>query len=138
MENTSPKTCPTCGSWWRLPLLLALILVAIVWWRARGIREAAPDAAKDGAAQAAESAERERVSLEIDFGEGRRKDLKLFNWHKGLTVAELFATTPEVTVTQQGSGASAFLTSINGVANEGAGRENWTYSVNGQSADRSF
>jgi hypothetical protein len=30
------------------------------------------------------------------------------------------------------------LTSINGVANEGAGGNNWTYEVNGRSGDRSY
>lgn len=138
MDNVSPQSCSACGPWWRLPLLLVLVLVAIVWSRSRGIRQAEPDVKEDRPAEAAEPAEHERVSLEIDFGDGRPKDPKLFDWRDGMTVADLFATTPEATIVQQGSGASAFLSSIDGVKNEGAGRKNWTYSVNGKSADRSF
>ncbi len=36
------------------------------------------------------------------------------------------------------SAQSAFLTAIDGVENEGADGQNWTYTVNGQIADRSF
>ena len=38
----------------------------------------------------------------------------------------------------RGQGDSAFLKSINGVENEGAGGDNWVYRVNEQLGDRSF
>ena len=55
-----------------------------------------------------------------------------------MTVADLLNSEPRISLTSTGSGASAFLTSLDGVANEGAGGRNWTYSVNGKHADRSF
>ena len=55
-----------------------------------------------------------------------------------MTVADLLSSAPEVPITQKGSDQAAFLTAINGVANEGAGGKNWTYEVNGEVADRSF
>ena len=55
-----------------------------------------------------------------------------------MTVRDLLNAAPGLSISQQGSGASAFLTKIDGVANEGAGGRNWMYSVNGQRADRSF
>jgi len=39
---------------------------------------------------------------------------------------------------QKGSGESAFLTTIDGIENQGDAGHNWTYSVNGKHADRSF
>ena len=39
---------------------------------------------------------------------------------------------------QKGSGESAFLTTIDGIENQGDTGHNWTYSVNGKHADRSF
>src|SRR3954451_9436776 len=39
MENESNSSCRTCGSWWRLPVLLALVLAAIFLSRDRLIRE---------------------------------------------------------------------------------------------------
>jgi hypothetical protein len=55
-----------------------------------------------------------------------------------MTVADLLHSEPRVSLAAQGSGASAFLTQLGGVANEGAAGRNWVYSVNGRPADRSF
>jgi hypothetical protein len=43
-----------------------------------------------------------------------------------------------ISIAQKGSGQSAFVTAIGGLENQGADAQNWTYSVNGQIADRSF
>src|SRR3954471_10624 len=29
MEDESRSSCPTCGSWWRLPVLLAIVIAGI-------------------------------------------------------------------------------------------------------------
>jgi hypothetical protein len=50
----------------------------------------------------------------------------------------LNAASSDLAITQRGSGQAALLTAIGDVSNEGAGGSNWTYEVNGQSADRSF
>ena len=55
-----------------------------------------------------------------------------------MTVGDVLQNDPRTSFVTQGSGASAFLTEINGVKNEGAGGRNWMYSVNGERADRSF
>src|SRR4051812_37048025 len=39
MEAEPKSSCQTCGSWWRLPVLLALVLAAIFLSRDRLIRE---------------------------------------------------------------------------------------------------
>jgi hypothetical protein len=137
MENTSTTSCSACGSWWRLPLLLGLVLAAILLSRGRGIWEAAPESSGAAAPDSAGVA-REHVSLTIDFGGGRRQDFDAVAWNEGMTVADLFGTASGIEVTQKGSGQGAFLTAIEGVANEGADANNWTYEVNGQSGDRSY
>jgi hypothetical protein len=126
------------SAWWRLPLLLAVVLAAILWARGCGIEEVAKELDKDNAAPAPAADAREKVSLEIDFGDGRRKAVDAIAWRDGMTVADLLAKTPDLKVTQRGSGESAFLTTIDDVSNEGAEGRNWIYAVNGKTADRSF
>jgi hypothetical protein len=55
-----------------------------------------------------------------------------------MTVADAMKASSGVKISQKGSGQSAFVTSIDGVENQGADGQNWTYSVNGQMADRSY
>jgi hypothetical protein len=137
MENSSTKSCSACGSWWRLPLLLGLVLAAIVLSRGAGFWDAAPQK-RDNVASGSADAARERVSLRIDFGNGRQRDFDSLAWHEGMTVAELMGKAPGIEVMQRGSGQGAFLTAVDGVANEGTEGSNWTYEVNGVGADRSF
>jgi len=137
MENTSKTSCSAWGSWWRLPLLLVLVLAAIFFTRGRGLWNAAPKAEVDAPPAAAGTA-REPVSLSIDFGGERRRDFESLPWHDGMTVAGLMSEATSLELAQMGSGQGAFMRAIDGVANEGADGKNWTYEVNGQSADRSF
>ena len=55
-----------------------------------------------------------------------------------LSVLEQAQVEGALTFESRGQGESAFLKSINGVENEGAGGDNWVYRVNGQLGDRSF
>ena len=136
--ESCPSSCPTCGAWWRLPLLLGLVLAAILLSRGCGPWDV-PQKTGDGAAhESADVAPREKVSLSIDFGNGRRQDFAALAWHEGMTVADLFGQASGITIAQKGTGAAAFLTTIDGVANQEADGSNWTYEVNGQSGDRSF
>lgn len=137
VENTPSSSCSRCGPWWRLPLLLGLVLAAIVWSRMRSHPDN-PQSGKDHPAPAASASSGDKVSLAIDFGGGRRKKFDAIAWHDGMTVADLLNATPGVAITQKGSGQSALLTAIDGVENQGATADNWTYSVNGPMADRSF
>jgi hypothetical protein len=79
----------------------------------------------------------ERVLLAIDFPNGRQ-EFEPIPWHEGMTAADQLRSAPGIKVTQTGSDASALLTAINDIANEGAIGSNWTYQVNDEHADRSF
>ena len=81
------------------------------------------------------------VSLTIDFGDGFQKRFTSLKWHEKMTVLDamkLAADHPRgIRFEHRGSKATGFLTSIDGVKNEGRGR-NWIYRVNGKLGDRSF
>jgi hypothetical protein len=136
MENSSNTSCGACGSWWRLPLLLGLVLAGILVWRSTSMWERAPTTDNQATADSPDTA-REHVSLVIDFGDGKRRDFDELPWHEGMTVADLIGEARGIEVTQRGSGQGAFVTAIDGVANEGTEKNNWTYEVNGKSGDRS-
>jgi hypothetical protein len=134
-------SCPACGSWWRLPLLLAIVLAILLVFQSRQWREEdRPRHAAPPGADSAESSEPspEQVQLTIDFGDGRPPLSATANWRNGMTVADLLGANEDVRIKSQGEGASTFLTELNGVANEGAGGRNWLYRVNGKHADRSL
>jgi hypothetical protein len=139
--NASSPSCNTCGSWWRLPLLLAFVLVAIWLLRDRGVRDAKPDSGDTVQGTPAGSADASKaVSLTIDFGDGRRTEFEPVAWREGMTVRDVTRETPRADrrLDVRGSGEAAFLASLDGVANEGADGRNWIYSVNGKNGDRSF
>jgi hypothetical protein len=80
------------------------------------------------------------VRLTIDYGDSVEKSFTALVWQEKLTVLgalEAAARHPRgITFKHRGSGASAFVTAIDDIANEGRGR-NWTYQVNGKRADKS-
>jgi hypothetical protein len=121
-----------------LPLLLAIVLAAIVFMLRRGAPEPA-DRPLQASNQAVDTrANAQSVQLTINFGADRSPAEVESRWHEGMTVADLLNSDPAIHFASTGSKASAFLTSLGGVANEGAGGRNWTYRVNGKHADRSF
>ena len=137
---------------WRLPLLLAMVLAAMVFLRA-GVREDATEnigpaanARENDGTTVSTSAATEpvagQVTLAIDFGGGKLREFQPVAWRKGMTVADLMGASIDrdrsVQYSREGAGAMAFLTEIGDVANEGAGGQNWTYTVNGTTADRSY
>jgi hypothetical protein len=137
-ETANHESCSACNSWWRLPLLLAIVLVAIMLLLRRGEpepREQPGQATPENIAAAANAA---TTQLTINFGDDRPQIEAESSWREGMTVADLLNSNPMVNVDIIGSDESAFLTSINGVANEGARGRNWMYRVNGKHADRSF
>jgi hypothetical protein len=169
MTDLTPPTsgppaprCTSCGPWWRLPLLLASVLAAIVLARSVGgpdvesvphVPRAAPEGSTPAAADPQPTAG--TVSLAIDFGDGRILRYDEMPWHVGMTAEELLAaarragdpprrvpaSTPAhagLTFVQRGSGDAAFLAEINGVAGEGAAGRNWVFFVNGRRSDRGF
>lgn len=134
----------TCGRGWRLPLALALVLAAIVIARQIGERETtvSRDTTAPTSTNASASPSDQRVSLAIEFGDGRQRQFDPVPWRAGMTVDDLLTAASRLSngikYSLRGSGASAMLLEIDGARNEGARGRNWTYTVNGTRADRSF
>ena len=118
--------------------MLALVLGGMLLWQGRGQWESREVTGENGARVPAEGPASERVSLTIDYGNGKQRTVEPQAWHEGMTVADLLSAAPGLATTQKGEGAGAFLIEVDGVANEGVDGNNWAYEVNGTSADRSF
>jgi hypothetical protein len=80
------------------------------------------------------------VRLTIDYGDGVQKVFASIAWQEGQTVLDLLEAAAKhprgIKLEHRGSGATAFVTSIDGLKNEGTGR-NWLYEVNGKPANKS-
>jgi Domain of unknown function (DUF4430) len=82
------------------------------------------------------------VRLVIDYGDGVIKTITGLPWTKGSTVLDVMNTAKSrphgISFGYTGSGAFAFLTQIDDIANEGGGKKNWQLWVNTSYADKSF
>ena len=82
------------------------------------------------------------VRLVIDYGDGVIKTITGLPWAKGSTVLDVMNAAKSrphgISFTYTDSGASAFLTAIDEVGNEGGGKKNWQLWVNTSYADKSF
>src|SRR5262249_37871418 len=84
------------------------------------------------------------VRLGVDYGDGVIKTINGLPWAKGGTGLDVMDAAKDrphgITFSYTGSGASAFLTRIDDVANEGgaAAKKNWQLWVNTSYAERSF
>lgn len=137
-ESTAGE--PAHGAWWRLPLLLAVVLAAIVVVRASRDDERTPAPRKPPLAPAAATGK--SVSLVIDYGDGRQRKFDAIGWHEGMTVDDLLnaaSQTPDpISYGVAGNGELTMLTRIDETYNEWKHGSNWTYKVNDVSADRSL
>jgi hypothetical protein len=92
----------------------------------------------------ATAAEENTVRLTVDYGDGVAKTITDLAWSKGNTVLDAMKAATSrphgISFSYTGSGASAVLTKIEDVQNQGggAGKKNWQYWVNGAYGDRSF
>ena len=81
-------------------------------------------------------------SLAIDFGNGARREFAALPWSDGLTLGKLMREArdfrPGIRYTQRGEGDMAFLTALEGVANDKAAGRYWFYEVDGQRGEVSF
>ena len=81
------------------------------------------------------------VAVVIDYGDGVQKHFTAIEWKTGITVLDAMRTAKAhprgIRFEYQGDGATALLTTIDDLKNEGKGR-NWIYRVNGKLADTSF
>ena len=84
------------------------------------------------------------VRLVVDYGDGVVKTITGLPWAKGSTVLDVMNAAKDrphgISFSYTGSGASALLTRIDDVANEGgaAAKKNWQLWVNTSYADRGF
>jgi hypothetical protein len=128
----------------RLPLMLALLLAVIILGRSATRQQNAtfgPANAGSATPEAAPVIAGKSVTLVIQSPDGNvRHDF--LAWQDGMTVADLLVAASHlpkgIQFSQQGAGEAALLTEINGDTNQGGNGKNWTYSVNGTEADRSF
>jgi hypothetical protein len=84
----------------------------------------------------------QKVIVTMDFSDGVEMRFTRIAWKEGMTVFDAMRQIERhprgVAFEHRGSGATAFLTQLGGVKNQGAGGRNWIYRVNGKVADRSF
>jgi hypothetical protein len=84
------------------------------------------------------------IRLVVDYGDGVVKTINGLPWSKGATVLDVMNAAKVrphgVDFKYTGSGATAFLTQIDDVQNEGGGtgKKNWQFWVNTTYGDRSF
>jgi hypothetical protein len=82
------------------------------------------------------------VALTIDFGNGATREFAALPWRDGMTLADLMEVArhfrPSITYTQKGTGAQAFLTALEGVAQQANQGNFWFYQINGKRGIRSF
>jgi len=83
----------------------------------------------------------ETVRLVIDYNDGVEKHFNAIAWKSGMTVMDAMLAAKKhrrgISFEHRGKGATALLTKIDDVENEGRGR-NWLYRVNGEPGDRSM
>jgi len=97
-----------------------------------------------GAAGDRAHAQSATVRLVVDYGDGVIKTITGLPWTKGSTVLDVMNAAKDrphgITFSYTGGGASALLTRIDDVANEGGGgaKKNWQLWVNTSYADRGF
>lgn len=147
METSPPSPDDTSshrsGRPWIFPLLLLLVLVGVVLSNRFGliapIRSSAPDATHwTPSAQPTG----ETVRLEIDFGNGAKRQFDALPWHEGMTVGDVLTAArefrPGIRFLQIGTGESGLLTEIDGLANEGMNERNWIFEVADKPGTMSF
>lgn len=86
-------------------------------------------------------AESKFVTVILRYGDGYEQRYTQIEWKKGMTVLDAMtkmrAHPRGVKFEYTGSGELAFLTQIDGIKNQGEGR-NWLFEVNGKLGDKSF
>ncbi len=139
INSSTNHHCLCSGAWWRLPVLLALVLAAILIarslqrgeWSSRQLPVVPPAVDSTG----------QTVSLTIQTSEQDVRHWANIPWQAGMTVGELLNSASRLdglTYSLQGNGEMTLLTRLGENPNEGVNGRNWTYFVNGERADRSL
>jgi hypothetical protein len=81
------------------------------------------------------------VRMVVDYGDGVEKHFSALAWKEGMTVMDALVAAQKhprgIKFVHRGKDATAFLTQIDELENEGRGR-NWVYRVNDTLATKSF
>jgi len=142
-RSGTDETDPTRGGGWRFPLLLAVLFLALVSFaRCTPQLTSIPPAGATASRVLSPQPTGQTVRLEIDFGNGAKKIFAAIPWQEQMTIADLMKSArqfqPGIVYSQVGEGEMGFLSSVEGVANEGADGRNWIYQVDDRHAHRSF
>ena len=138
----SKRTAAAGG--WLFPLMLMLVLFGFI---AYAISSGPPvgqgsTAEEQGSWTPTPEPAGETVQLVIDFGNGARRHFESLAWSPDMTVGDVMVAArefrPSIHFTQQGEGASGFLTSLEGLQNEGVRGNNWRFLVDGRLGEESF
>ena len=136
----SPRSNP-----WTLPLVLVAGAALVGTWLLLSKAAQQPAPSGDRTVESwtpAPLPEGETVSLTIDFSNGARREFAALPWKEGLTLGDLMRAArdfrPGIRYTQDGEGEMAFLTSLEGVANEGGAGRYWFYAVDDRRGEVSF
>lgn len=83
------------------------------------------------------------VQLSIDFGDGFQKSYRAIPWSADdMTVADAMQFAAQhahaTKFETRGENDTAFLSSIDGVKNQGYGKRSWIFHINGSMAEESF
>jgi hypothetical protein len=126
-------------------LLLAVIGVAaslLIAFKGQTGGDASDPSHAQAAWSPADMPQGETVALVIDFGNGARREFDALPWQAEMTVGDLLRAAgrfrPPVRFTQQGAGATAFLTSLEGVKNETGDGRYWLYQISDRRGDVAF
>ncbi len=129
------------AAWWRLPLLLAIVLLAIIAARSWHDRARGPTSPTAARPQPATEATGESVSLTIRFDDGAEREFAAVAWRPEMTVNDLLMAISQqpdsISYSVVGEREMTMVTKIDDAANDTATGRFWTYSVNGEPADRS-
>lgn len=125
------------GRWGRV-VLMELLLCGMAWLSLAGTH--LESVAADEPVQPMDQ-EVARVELTIDYGDGVEKRFQGLTFEPGLTVLGVMEKASKhprgIKFEYRGQGETAFLKSIDGLANEGRGR-NWIFRVNDRLGESSF
>jgi hypothetical protein len=144
-DSISPDATTPSGpsSPWKLPILLALLLFGLLVWNQKAlnnVRVASQSSPTEWSPSA--QPQGELVSLEIDFGNGAKRQFDALPWRAEMTVEDVMQAArdfrPGITYVQIGAAAGGFLTELEGLKNEGASGRNWRYEVAGTPGTMSF
>lgn len=124
-DQPPARPVSTQPSAWRLAVFLAIVLLAVALLP-RLLRETADESNGSGEAPSAEAAATITQTLQKPGGVAREWTLE---WSSGLTVLDALKRS-DIEVEATGSGAMAFVTAIDRVANAGDG--GWQFFVNRQ------